>query len=233
MARITRAASHLSAEEVKTRLKLDPRPLYRQRWLIIYNALVDPRKAADIARHTGTSKSQVHQTIATYNRLGVEGVETPGKGGRRHQYLTLEEEHTFLAPFFTRASAGEITTVGEIKHAFETQVGHEVNKSTIYRLLGRHGWRKLAPRPVHPQANKDEREAFKKTLPRPSRWLSPHGPQRIADPCSRWHRMKDALVESVSRNVPGLRQACVPTCPSKWFVNRATSMQRLLQKRAS
>jgi Homeodomain-like domain len=80
MARITRAASHLSAEEVKTRLKLDPRPLYRQRWLIIYNALVDPRKAADIAKHTGTSKSQVYQTIATYNRLGVEGVETPGKG---------------------------------------------------------------------------------------------------------------------------------------------------------
>lgn len=44
MARITRAASHLSVEEAKTKLKLDPRPWCRQRWLIIYNALVDPRE---------------------------------------------------------------------------------------------------------------------------------------------------------------------------------------------
>src|SRR6266566_7559544 len=38
MARVTRAASHLSAEEVKRRLKYDPRPWCRGRWLIIYNA---------------------------------------------------------------------------------------------------------------------------------------------------------------------------------------------------
>jgi hypothetical protein len=50
MARMTRAASHLSVEEVKTKLQLDPRPWCRQRWLIIYNALVDPRAAADKAR---------------------------------------------------------------------------------------------------------------------------------------------------------------------------------------
>ncbi len=145
MARITRAASHLSAEEVKTRLRRDPRPLYRQRWLIIYNALVDPREARDIAIHTGTSVTMVHQTVATYNRSGVKGIETRGKGGRRHQYLTFEEEQAFLAPFFSRASAGEIATAGEIKCAFEIQVGHEVNKSTIYRLLHRHGWPDNAP----------------------------------------------------------------------------------------
>jgi hypothetical protein len=42
VARVTKAAEHLSLEEVKQRVKSDPRPLYRQRWLIIYNALVDP-----------------------------------------------------------------------------------------------------------------------------------------------------------------------------------------------
>jgi hypothetical protein len=49
MARVTRAAAHLSVEEVKSRLKNDPRPWCRERWLIIYNALIDPRKAEDIA----------------------------------------------------------------------------------------------------------------------------------------------------------------------------------------
>ncbi len=41
MARVTHAAAHVSMEEVKHRLKTDPRPWCRQRWLIIYNALVE------------------------------------------------------------------------------------------------------------------------------------------------------------------------------------------------
>ncbi len=164
MARITRAASHLQAEELKTRLKLDPRPWCRQRWLIIYNALVDPREATDIAKHCGTTVAMVHQVIASYNRSGVAAVETPGKGGRRRQYVTLEDEQAFLAPFFSRAEGGEIATAGEIKRAFEAHVGHEVHKSTISRLLQRHGWRKPMPRPVHPKASAEVQAQFKKTL---------------------------------------------------------------------
>jgi len=85
MARVTRAASHLSAEEVKQRLKHDSRPWCCQRWLIIYNALVEPRKAEEIAKHCGVSKGMVHQVISTYKRLGIEAVETAGRGGRRHE----------------------------------------------------------------------------------------------------------------------------------------------------
>ena len=113
MARVTRAASHLSAEEVKRRLKHDSRPWCRQRWLIIYNALIEPRKAEEIAKHCGVSKAMVHQVISTYNRLGVEAVETAGRGGRRHEYLSVEEEKQFLAPFFARAQSGEIATATE------------------------------------------------------------------------------------------------------------------------
>src|SRR6266567_9150698 len=122
MARITRAAAHLTVEEVKNRMRSDPRPLYRQRWLIIYNALVEPRKAEEIARHCGVSKATVHAVISTYNRLGVAAVETAGKGGRRNEYLTLEEEEQFLAPYFAQAEAGEITTTAEIWKAFDTNL---------------------------------------------------------------------------------------------------------------
>jgi hypothetical protein len=80
MARITRAAPHLEAEEVKTRVKLNPRPSRRQRWLIIYNALVDPREASDIAKHTCTTVAMVHQGIASYHRLEVAAVETADRG---------------------------------------------------------------------------------------------------------------------------------------------------------
>ena len=78
--------------------------------------------------------------------------------------LRVQEEREFLAPFFARAQSGELTTAGEIKRAFEARVGHVVPKSTIYRLLDRHGWRKLVPRPKHPQANKEAQDQFKKTL---------------------------------------------------------------------
>ena len=121
MARVTRAAAHLTLEEVKIRMRTDPRALYRQRWLIIYNALAQPRKAEEIARHCGVSKATVHQVISTYNRLGVIAVETAGKGGRRHQYLTLEEEAQFLAPFFARAEEGLLTTTAGIWRASARQ----------------------------------------------------------------------------------------------------------------
>lgn len=180
MARITRAAPHLSVEEVKNRLKSDPRPWCRQRWLIIYNALVDPRQAAEIAKHCGVSKAMVHQVISTYNRLGIAAVETPGKGGRRHDYLTLEQERAFLAPFFARAEQGELATASEIQQAFETRVGREVDESTIYRLLHRHGWRKVVPRPKHPRASKEAQEQFKKTLRRRFQRRSRHATLAIS-----------------------------------------------------
>src|SRR2546423_10262993 len=150
--RVTRAASHLSVDEVKERMNTDRRPWVRQYWWIIYNALVAPRKAQEIALHTGVSVSTVHRVISVYNRLGVAALETPGKGGRRHEYLTLPEEKAFLAPFFAQAERREIATVAQIQRAYEATVGHEVDDSTIYRLLARHGWRKLLPRPRHVNA---------------------------------------------------------------------------------
>jgi len=151
--------------EVKKRLKTDPRAFWRQRWLIIYHALVEPRKAEEMARHCGVSKATVHEVIASDNRLGGGAVETVGKGGRRRQYLTLEEEKEFLAPFFAQAQTGEIAPVGQIWRAFEKRVGHEGDDCTIYRLLNRHGWRKLMPRPRHPKADPQAQEQFKKNFP--------------------------------------------------------------------
>ncbi len=161
--RVTRAAPHFPLEEVKRRMTRDPRFWVRQRWWIIYNALIAPRKAEEIAHHTGVSITTVRRVISGYNRSGLAAIETPGKGGRRHEYLTVEQERQLLAPFFARAERGEIATAEEIKRTFEAQVSHEVDESTIYRLLARHGWRKLVPRPRHPKANAQEQAAFKKT----------------------------------------------------------------------
>lgn len=54
----------------------------------------------------------------------MAAIETSKKGWRHHQYLAVEVERQFLAPFFTRAEEGKIATAGVIKFALETQIGH-------------------------------------------------------------------------------------------------------------
>ena len=76
--------------------------------------------------------------------------------------MTIEEEKEFLKPFFDKAEKGLITTTSEIKKSLENALGHSVHKTTVYRLLARHGWRKITPRPAHPKTNKEEQETFKK-----------------------------------------------------------------------
>ena len=165
--RITRAASHLSVDEVKERMRAEARPWVRHHWWIIYNALVAPGKAEEIALHTGVAATTVHRVISTYNRLGPAAIDQSEKGGRHHEYLTIEQEQALLQPFFARAEQGEIATVQQIQQAVEAQVKHAVHLSSIYRLLARHGWRKLVPRPRHPKASSAEQEAFvKKTSSR-------------------------------------------------------------------
>src|SRR5260370_25055891 len=119
----------------------------------MYNALVAPRKADEIALHTGVSATTVHRVIARYNRLGPAVIEQSAKGGRHHEYLTLEQEQAFLQPFFARAERGEIATVEQIQQAFEAEVQHEVHVNTIYRLWHRHHSPDLTPRAPHPSAS--------------------------------------------------------------------------------
>ena len=68
MSLLSRVLSHLSVEEVKQKMKTATSFRRQQKWLIIYNALVDPRPAVEIALHTGTSKRTVHQVVSDYNR---------------------------------------------------------------------------------------------------------------------------------------------------------------------
>ena len=163
MGKITKSIPHLSKEEIQERIKSTVGFWRVQKWLVIWNALVAPRSAAEIALHTGLAEQSVHNLISRYNRLGPEVVEGPGKGGRRRSYLRRDEEAAFLESFKQAALTGQIATAAEIKEALERRIGHKVHKTMVYRLLKRQGWRKLVPRPFHVDADKEEQAAFKKT----------------------------------------------------------------------
>jgi transposase len=163
MGKVTKSIPHLSKEEIQERIKTTVGFWRVQKWLVIWNALVDPRPAREIALHTGLAEQSVHNLISQYNRVGPEIVEGPGKGGRRRSYLSWDEEASFLESFKQAALTGQIATAAEIKRVLESRLGHKVHKTMVYKLLKRHGWRKLVPRPFHVDADRQEQEAFKKT----------------------------------------------------------------------
>jgi transposase len=119
--------------------------------------------ANQVAQALGWRPTSVRRLQAQYGRLGEALWERPGRGGRRHQNLTPKEEGRLLQGFLQRAEQGRLLEVSRVKQAYEQAVGHVVPKSTVYRMLARHGWRKLAPRPRHPQADEARQQAFKKT----------------------------------------------------------------------
>ena len=119
--------------------------------------------AAEIAQLLGWSTATVHVIHSRWAKEGEALFDLRGRGGRRNQHLSAEEEGQLLAPFVAKAQAGGLLHVSEIKHALEQQAGNTVAASTVYRMLDRHGWRKVVPRPRHPKADMQAQSAFKKT----------------------------------------------------------------------
>ena len=121
--------------------------------------------AREIAQLLGWSTATVHVMHSRWAKEGDAVFEVRRRGGRHHQHLSPEQEQALLAPFVQRARAGGMLNVSEIAQAYQERTGKQVAPSTIYRLLDRHGWRKVVPRPRHPKADVAAQEAFKKTAP--------------------------------------------------------------------
>lgn len=164
MSKFTKAAKHLTVEEIDKKIKATIGFWRVQRWMVIRSALVNPKPAKEIALDVGLSTQTVHNLISTYNRFGPSSVEVSGRGQRQRAYLTKAEEIEFLKPFIAKAEKGEIATILIIKKSLELLLGFQVNKSTVYRLLERNGWRKIVPRPKHPKRDIEQQKSFKKTL---------------------------------------------------------------------
>ena len=139
--RVTRAATHVSAEVIQQRMRAEASAWRRRYWHIIWLALSAPRHAEEIARQVGVSPVTVHRVLARYRRGGAAAIEGVRKGGRRHGCLPLSQEAAFLAPFAERAAGGERVRVEEIQQALHTRLGQAVHRVTVERLLARHGWR--------------------------------------------------------------------------------------------
>jgi len=120
--------------------------------------------AKSIAQITGFSKGYVWQIHSNYRNNGQESFVLGKKGGAYHINLNKGQEEELLAGFSDKSQAGHILEVSQIKKKYEELIARPVHKSVIYRMLGRHGWRKIAPRPSHPKNDQIAMSSFKKTF---------------------------------------------------------------------
>jgi len=163
----------LSTEDLQVWVREAPDKSAYQRRLAIWLTGVCHLPAHRVAESLCVSKQAVWLWIAQYNQQGPEGLHCAGRGGRRWAWLSWEEEERFLEARQQAASRGQILTAPQLRAGLEKLTGRRVSLAYVYRLLHRHGWRKLGPRPPHPQAQPAVQKRFKKTPPAPPRSDTP------------------------------------------------------------
>ena len=124
------------------------------------------KKRGEVAAKTGYATSYISELVSKYCNQGLPAIVDNHYAGNRRN-LSFKEEEALLEPFRKKAEAGEIVEVGEIKRAYEEATGTVLgdnNKGQIYRVLKRHGWRKIMPRSKHPKKASGEGIAASKKL---------------------------------------------------------------------
>ena len=123
----------------------------------------DGAGAKKISEATGYHPAYVSTLVSKYIHGGLEAITENHYGGN-HRNMSFEEEEEFLKPYIERASEGQMLDTGEIEIAYEEAVGHHISSGQIYRVLRRHGWRKVMPRSRHPKKASEEVIATSKKL---------------------------------------------------------------------
>jgi transposase len=134
-----------------------------KRYQAIHLRVNEKMDVGSIVRATGLARSTVSNLHSLCRRNGIESIVLKKKGGRYNSCFSVEEEKKLLATVEPAARGGGIVEVSKIRKAMEEKLGRTVPPATAYRLLHRHGWRKIAPRPRHPNNDPVAQENFKKT----------------------------------------------------------------------
>lgn len=114
----------------------------------------------DLGSAFGVTPQTIHKDI-----LRVRNPDPANKGiwgGDHNRLMTIEEELEFLNEYWDDAKSGHIITMPELHNEYNKRVGKQTPKSTFYRMIKRHKWRKVLPDTRHPKGDPLIQEDFKK-----------------------------------------------------------------------
>lgn len=110
----------------------------------------------------GVSRASVARLQIRFRQTPKAGPKRRRWGGRRKALLTLQEEEEFLAPWAAQSKEAGLLVLSPVRAALAQQLGRPVAASVVWRLLARHGWRKVAPDTRHPKSDPAVQQAWKK-----------------------------------------------------------------------
>ena len=108
------------------------------------------KRNREIAQQLETASDMISRWVSMYTGGGLAAL-LPKKREAHHRNMSYADEKSFLEAYVERAEAGQMVEVSEIKAAYEARVKHCIGSGQIYRVLKRHGWRKIKPRSRHPK----------------------------------------------------------------------------------
>jgi len=126
----------------------------------------------DTAKAIGRSAGATCVMRRRFAKVASGEMEAPRRKDqlRNRAKTDLENERKVLDEVLADAANGGVVVVPRLKPALEAKLGRPMALSSVYRMLARHGWRKLAPDTKHPQGDPEGRETWKKnSRPRWSR----------------------------------------------------------------
>jgi transposase len=202
----------------------------RRKRLAVWLSAVSSFYAHQVAALLGVSVVSVWRWITCYNRSGPEGLRASRRGGRRRGHLgSRAQEASVLAGWEPQALAGNLLTAGPLRQALEQAAGRRLSPSSLYELLARHDWRKVAPRGLGtPRMSPKRYGHTKKNLLPPGRRPRPGCASKRANLSSCSSRTKHALGVSArrvaaagrrflngrTRPVKSCASTCMPSRPS-------------------
>lgn len=102
----------------------------------------------EIASATGFGHAHISNLIRKYWEEELQAVSEKRCPENRRN-MSIEEETAFLEQYRQLAEQGHILDIREIEKAYAEKLGHNIGSGQIYRVLQRHGWRKVMPRSKH------------------------------------------------------------------------------------
>jgi transposase len=137
----------------------------REAQSILFPALLD-MTLEKTAESLGVSRATVHRLQRRFRerRKDGKGEIWDRRGGRRKSLMSWEEEEKFLNLWKDSAQGGGMIVVSPLRAALAQKLGRAVVATVAYRMLARHGWRKVAPDTRHPKSDPAVQEEWKKNF---------------------------------------------------------------------
>ena len=121
------------------------------------------KTSKEIAEKLDMNWMYVSEVVKQFKTQGLEEFSRM-KYTSHNRKLSYEQEEKILQECEQKAKEGHITTVEEVREAFNAEIGGTTACSYVYRVLKRHSWVKKMPRPKHPKSASEEDQADSKKL---------------------------------------------------------------------